>query len=118
MNGIGKAGGILLILASVLGIVWSILFIILGGLWNNTGITGIANTVGIGFMIAGIIVMILSILMIVWSVQYIKSGRKKVLLGVFSIICAVLSLTMIVPFALYIVSAVFILLGKPEEIES
>ncbi len=88
MNGIAKAGGILVIIASAFGIISASILILFGWLFGSNSV----ETVAITLVIIGVIIMVLSIMMIIWSVSYMRDGSKKVLLGVFSIICAVLSM--------------------------
>ncbi len=108
MNGIAKAGGILMIIASAFGIIGSLFLILFGWLLGSS-----VDAEGIGaiMVIAGIIVIVLSVLLITWSIAYMRDGSKKVLLGVIAIIAAIFS-GGILGFILYVLAAIFVFVGK------
>lgn len=104
MNGMAKAGGILLIIASAFGIINGLFVTLLFGGFSTL------------LLILGVAVTAISILMIIWCAGYMSNGSKKILLVVLSIICAVLSIPGIISIILYVLAAVFIALGK-EKVE-
>ncbi len=107
MNGIAKAGGILMIIASAFGIIGSLFLIFFGWLLSSVDSEGI----GAIMVIAGIIVIVLSVLLITWSIAYMRDGSKKILLGVIAIIAAIFS-GGILGFILYVLAAIFVFVGK------
>ncbi len=108
MNGVGKAGGILLIISAAIGIIESLLLILFGFLFSSVD----AESVGLFLAIIGVVILVISILIIVWSAGYMRDGRRKVLLGVLAIIAAVLSIGNWISLILYILAAVFVFIGK------
>ncbi|MFV0493446.1 hypothetical protein [Mycobacterium sp.] len=61
MNGIGKAGGILAIVASGFGILYGVFMAFFGALFSVAGADGVGNW----FLIISITIIVLSILMII-----------------------------------------------------
>lgn len=110
MNGIGKAGGILAIVASGLGIFYGVIMALFGTLFSAVG----ADGVGKWFLIISITIIVISIIIIIWSTGYISRGTRKWILVVLLIISAVLSILIFqfLLLILYIVAAVFVAIGR------
>ncbi len=116
MNIIGKAGGILSIIASSIGILVGLFVLVIALLFRDVD----ADSISLVFFITSLIILIFSILMIYFSIMYMKDGSYKMFLGIILIVCTILSSPLITAttswwFIFYLFAALFVYLGKPEE---